>query len=98
MAPQLCTAGLITREEKDEVDNDKALSQESKSAKLLRAVERAIKLDDTKTKFDDFIGVLDKLPRYHELVKTLEGIPQCMQPLVFNDMMTTYWRPGKGLT
>ena len=74
VAPQLCTAGLITREEKDEVDNDKVSSQESKSAKLLRAVERAIKLDDTKTKFDDFMGVLDKLSKYQELVKKVKGI------------------------
>ena len=76
MSAQLCAAGLLSLEQKEQVENEKVSSIEDRSAKLLMAVERVIKLDDTKKKFDDFLGVLDKFSKYQELVKKLKGISQ----------------------
>lgn len=73
ISAQLFSAGLISKEEKDEADNSKGAPLEERSAKLLLDIETVIIADDTKTKFDEFISVLEKVSKYQEVVKKIKG-------------------------
>ena len=78
ISTQLFSAGLISKEEKEEADNSKGPPQEDRSAKLLLVIERIIKDDATNTKFDQFIGILDKVSKYQEVVRKIKGIHKRM--------------------
>ena len=65
ITPELYSAKMITRSERDEANNEIAINRQ-RMIKLLAAVERAISADCVN--FSKFLDILNKFPIYERLV------------------------------